>query len=1138
MSRHGPPRDTRASATGCPEAETLAAFVDGTLEDAAMREVEAHLLTCEDCSTVAVDAADFNESATQRRATSGPRRVLWVSGSLAAGVLTALVLWRFAGPGSGRTAGSPLRGIAPLLSAASGEDRTIEARLSGFAWKTLEPRERTAGARPAASLQMLSAAAEVEKEAASHPTAENLHAFGVAHLLLGDLDDAVASLKRAQREDPASAGIAADLGAALLERGDRGGRPEDLLEALSAIEKGLESDTKRAELLFNHAIALEKLHLDQRAIEAWETYLKSADDPAWADEARRRLERLRSVSDAGAWERERQALNRESPTEVAALVKRWPQEARTWLEVEVLTDWANSAASKHETEARDGIHFAEMLAGALQEVTGDRMPTAAVSAVRETLSNGDAGRLSLLIGGHRDYGRAMEAMQKLAVNDGAALFAHAEESLNRAHSPFAVRATIGAVRCAYYQHRFADADRSLAPVMRGAEQSGYLAAAAQAHQLRGLLAEVESRLGDSLVEYRRSLSIYERLRETENIGFLWASLADTYQSIGDTDDALQASLESVARVRAVHDPGRAILMVTSAAQTIDLLGLPEIAYRFQDLSVEWAANRGDAIDGAESFLHRARLAIDLEWNEKAREDLEEAFRKSALIVDADVRARVEAEVDLSRARLARQMHNPDAARQRATEALTFFSRAGMEFRLPELYLERGRAELEARRDPEAERDFLNGIEQFEQHRSEVLSQSHRISYFDSASNLFDEMVGLQTAHGHTDLALEYLERGKTRELEQSWANRPDLSSARFRQSVPEGTALIVYGVLHDRLLTWVIGRDGREFEERPVLQSDLDTWVHGFRNSLLGADATDASDDAGSKLQATVLSAARPRLQRARVLIFIPDKVLHAVPFAALRDPETGRRLIEDHAVVVSPSVSLYLHALTAPRGSLALVDPKLVVIGDPAFDSAIYPQLPRLGEAAVEAKRIATLYRDPLLLTGAEATRSRVLAALQDADVLHIAAHAMDGGSDPLRARLILAPSPDLGDSGTLFADEIYKTRLDRTRLVVLAGCGTAMGRISRGEGPLSLARPFLAAGVPAVLATSWEIEDAPSAEILVRFHREITSGRTPEEALREAQLFAINSSDPALSAPRAWAAFQVLGAPTPLISTSHREG
>src|SRR5207249_1164433 len=123
---------------------------------------------------------------------------------------------------------------------------------------------------------------------------------------------------------------------------------------------------------------------------------------------------------------------------------------------------------------------------------------------------------------------------------------------------------------------------------------------------------------------------------------------------------------------------------------------------------------------------------------------------------------------------------------------------------------------------------------------------------------------------------------------------------------------------------------------------------------------------------------------------------------------------------------------------------------------------LSRLAEAAAEAREVARIYAHAVVLTGEAATKHEVLGALARAEVVHLAAHALGNESDPLRARLILAPDPERGDSGTLLAEELYRTAMPATRLVVLAACATGSGRISRGEGPLSLARPFLHAGVP----------------------------------------------------------------------------
>ena len=98
----------------------------------------------------------------------------------------------------------------------------------------------------------------------------------------------------------------------------------------------------------------------------------------------------------------------------------------------------------------------------------------------------------------------------------------------------------------------------------------------------------------------------------------------------------------------------------------------------------------------------------------------------------------------------------------------------------------------------------------------------------------------------------------------------------------------------------------------------------------------------------------------------------------------------------------------------------------------------------------------------------------------------------------------------------------LRRTRLVVLAACTTAGGAIRRGEGILSLARPFLAAGVPSVVATLWDIDDHASVAFFADFHARLAAGGQPARALRAAQLSAI-----ATTLPSVWAAPILVGDP-----------
>ena len=95
----------------------------------------------------------------------------------------------------------------------------------------------------------------------------------------------------------------------------------------------------------------------------------------------------------------------------------------------------------------------------------------------------------------------------------------------------------------------------------------------------------------------------------------------------------------------------------------------------------------------------------------------------------------------------------------------------------------------------------------------------------------------------------------------------------------------------------------------------------------------------------------------------------------------------------------------------------------------------------------------------------------------------------------------------------------------MVLAGCDTAVGAIRKGEGVESLERAFLAAGVPAVMATLWKIEDSAAAVFLSEFYRALNSAGDPVAALRQAQVHCIRDARSKAHRPRVWAAFQMAG-------------
>ncbi len=113
------------------------------------------------------------------------------------------------------------------------------------------------------------------------------------------------------------------------------------------------------------------------------------------------------------------------------------------------------------------------------------------------------------------------------------------------------------------------------------------------------------------------------------------------------------------------------------------------------------------------------------------------------------------------------------------------------------------------------------------------------------------------------------------------------------------------------------------------------------------------------------------------------------------------------------------------------------------------------------------------------------------------------------------------------LFAHQIYHTWLEAD-VVLLSACRTGIGRIAPGEGPLSLARAFQAAGCPATVMSLWAVRDDATAWLTRDFLENLRKGLDKDEALFLAKRrYCREGPDPF---PYFWAGFALMGTPDPV--------
>jgi CHAT domain-containing protein/Tfp pilus assembly protein PilF len=329
-----------------------------------------------------------------------------------------------------------------------------------------------------------------------------------------------------------------------------------------------------------------------------------------------------------------------------------------------------------------------------------------------------------------------------------------------------------------------------------------------------------------------------------------------------------------------------------------------------------------------------------------------------------------------------------------------------------------------------------------------------------------------------------------------------LDLAEVQKLLGPDTTLIEYFNLDDQLLAWVIEADSYRLLRLPVPAEALAERIALFRGRIASREA---EDGVSVNLYKYLFAALEPSIHHENLLI-VPHGALHSLPFAALLDGK-GRPLVERFSLTLLPSASVlpFLRTKRSPN------EGRLLALGDP--DGS-------LSHARDEVRAVAALYgTEPLL--GVKATESSVRARSREIDILHLAAHSTFDAARPLFSRIEISPGG--GDDGHLEVHEVFEFDLTGTNLVVLSGCGTALGNRTEGDDLTGFSRAFLYAGTPSVLATLWPVDDEASSALMTSFYRHLRQGRSPSGALQAAQLETARQER--WQAPYYWAGFVLIG-------------
>lgn len=280
-------------------AETLAAFIDGRLDEETRKSVVAHVVDCEDCyGTIEAAGAWQRESAPPAEKVAAfpgrkPRHLVWAAAAVVtAGLLLYPLSLRY----------PQYHDDAQLREAANEMPfRATDARLSlDLAYQEQPPTNRGTP-EDSSSLKLLAAAAQVQEDAQKKRVSQ--HSLAIAFLLTGQRDEAASIFGKAMIDETGAADLLTairrctdvallnDLSAAHGAIADFRTDATSSRIANEAAMRAWQLDPKSPITAWNRAVAIERVDRAGSAA-AWRDYLAIDGASRWSTAAKERLSKL------------------------------------------------------------------------------------------------------------------------------------------------------------------------------------------------------------------------------------------------------------------------------------------------------------------------------------------------------------------------------------------------------------------------------------------------------------------------------------------------------------------------------------------------------------------------------------------------------------------------------------------------------------------------------------------------------------------------------------------------------------------------------------------------------------------------------------------------------------------------------
>jgi CHAT domain-containing protein len=925
--------------------------------------------------------------------------------------------------------------------------------------------------------------------------------IGTALLYLGDYREATASFESVLMPDRNEGSIRAtllasqdsvllaDAAAAFYGYASSGGSNRYYSLALSATERALKLDQQNVSATFTRGLIFERLELRDDARAIWKKYLQGNLAAGWFEEATAHLRALDALPQAnleGAGD-----LHNVNPVLAEAAHSNAAVFAAAIVAEGIGVSWAQSRESSI-------LAALESAAGAVERTTGDPSARETLEFVRRSPSSTVATAFS-------SYARASAEYKALQISS-------AEEDLDasiavfsRANCPALYAALVQKSGCRFYDNDVRGSLSIAEDVLRRIP-SRYHHTRGQALWLAGLCQVLMGRSRLALQSYDQARDEFVATGDIASLSGIETLQAELYQYLGDEDSA------TINRRGALRDgylsanPLRISMALseggTAAMERGDLEEAGVILRRLVILSRE----HEDPLAIVDALMSSAQLEAGLNGSVEAARLFASAFDVANRQTDREVRERLLATIAL---RAGESGAQPLASDWTIGQAIDFFIRSSNQFSLASALLVRGKASSLQGRSAEAEADFRRAMALVDDQLFSIRDPIMRARYLEKRQAFCDALVAhlfqkervedalRQADDAHESLLDTYRNHATRRPRERSSISSASSRTA-FLEFFVSGDTVYGWSIADGSVRGWIVRASAQSLErlvERLGEQMAMTPNGSGVTRRLL------------RRLDELLVDPAIPFLGATTTLVVVPDRFLDGIPYAGLLAPD-GRYRVE--TLSISTDVSMRRHA---DRQSVTVAPPDdIAILGIGGRFGKNQPDLP---EVSRELKFLAGLYPSATVRTSVR-DHAELIDLVGRHSVAHIATH---GFADRLRP---LSSGIRLGETASLTAAEIATSRFPSTRLVFLGICeGSAPGSRRTAVGNVSTA--FLAAGVPAVIGSLWNVRDTDARAVAEAFHRQLRSGKRPSEALRAAQLSLLRSRS--TTDTLGWASFVLTG-------------